>query len=223
MTNRTDEVLNNLYQQRKAQVSAPLPNLPKQQVRTSLVQRLFRVLGVTLGAGFASFGILAVVSQLIKQPHQVPRLTNAHETSVVVASSRKGEEPVPTAKQKSAELSDKPSAREMPSHEAMPTHESTSVAPSQIETLASVSSLSVDTKITHKVLPRFNKQQLKLSLESVTLQYEIDDKGNVKNIGVVNSTTSKPIEKAAKQALAQWRFDKNTAAKQAQVTFEFRR
>lgn len=214
MTNPVDDkLLEQLYQQRKAESRAPdissLKALKTNKSRQHPVVRLLSLLGVS---SVVSFSIFALISQLIPQ-------TEKQEATPYLVDSV--ELPMSLEAEDNLNIQSKPKLPEQESRNPLPDQtsvETTSIVPTAVEPVISAIEMTSFAGIegandlevpvlAHKVLPQYPRNALKSKVEGmVKLSFYIDENGNAYNISVISQRPKKVFERSAIKALSQWKY-----------------
>ena len=212
-----DKDITALYQQRKQQITAPEVNLSLQKITKKPRYSLLQMLSILFVGGAASFGILAIISQLSAPPPVKFTPSLSPKLRVIALEN----EPVTTTDDVIVIISppltrQKPYiAPEQPQHEKV--HQTKQVQ-SELALTLSVDVVNVTIYPTLEqpklsLVPLYQEQP-KYPLKAirakqsgtVKLAYTISPLGKVKNIVIVESTVNRDLTSSAKKALSKWRY-----------------
>lgn len=225
-----DDTLTNLYQQRKQQVTPPKIILGAK--KQTFLSKLLSGIALVLSGGVVSFGILALVQQLVPMPAPVTT-ASSHSIGVV--------ETIP--KQEIGEI--KVQANVLPEKPTHPVKEYSTTSSIPVELVTNVDIMPIESnvsKIEVSILPSINiglnhikpiyraipkvtpTMQLPIDGGSITLSYQIDKTGHPYNIKIIEANVNSEIKRATKYALSQWRFPNNLDVKTTHtVEFSFQK
>ena len=224
-----DKELSELYQQRKAEIVAPKINLiePTKRKNYSLA-KLFSIFTV---GGIASFGILAIITNLAKKPAGSNIvITPKHQVSLADQKARETDDTVMIEK---VTLPPKPEPPTLLPELDVLIPEKNNARVNVIEniTLNTKQIISVPhlkdpeflLKPVFKVMPKFPSKSLKEQESGfIRLRYEIDTSGKVINIEIIEREVSRELQRSAINALAKWRYQEATEQKiNHEIIFEF--
>ena len=213
---KADEVLNKLYQQRKNAVVAPDIHLPARNNDSKEKGTWARLTVALLGGGLASFGILAVISQLAKSPvpehspqpqitrnnpveYQLDDLNELQAQAVEQALEKitKSLPEVPKTPERSINTLDSAIAD-------FPTISSEMLNEHLILTIKQP---AINLTLSYKVLPKFPNSALENQRSGfVKLSYQVTAQGTVDNIKLLDGSHYRVFQQSAINALAQWRY-----------------
>lgn len=227
-----DKELSELYQQRKQHLTPPNVDIaqPPKNKRYSPLN----LLSILTIAGFASFGIMALITHFALIPDKKTRMPNNTSYRINITdedSIRIDDKQTPIAVK--PKLPPKPIKNSINSEVKLlvPTKnnaqlneiESMHINAVQIVKLPQLTEPELNIKPIFKIMPKFsNKALFNKSSGTVRLQYEIDNSGSVKNIEIVSSSVSPSLQRSAKKALAKWKYkpDENVQ-NNYEIIFEF--
>ncbi len=212
-----DNDLSSLYQQRKSQFVAPKIHFTanKRPAKYSLIKLLcFGLLG-----GGMSFTIMAIISHLADAPPSKAQ-TRAEKPTVTeleMAQHKASTDslpvllPLPPKPEKTIITSSK-AGREEPFEDYQLKPSVSEPPPITVEVKAvSVPSLNKPSKqlnAIYKVLPEYPAHsQITKKTGQVTLRYQVNIDGSVNNIKIISSNLDRDLQRLAKKALQQWRFE----------------
>ena len=216
----SDNDLSSLYQQRKSQLVVPKIDFTAKQkpAKYSLLKLLcFGFLG-----GGMSFTIMAIISHLADAPKSKAQTREEKSTVTVleVTKNMASTESLPVLlplppKPEKTNITPPKTSREEPTvdHQLNP-----SVSQSPIITVE-VKAVSVPTlskpknqlNAIYKVLPEYPAHSKITKITKitgqVTLRYQVNVDGSVNNITIISSNLGRDLQRLAKKALQQWRFE----------------
>ena len=213
----SDNDLSSLYQQRKSQLVVPKIDFTAKQkpAKYSLLKLLcFGFLG-----GGMSFTIMAIISHLADAPKSKAQTREEKSTVTVleVTKNMASTESLPVLlplppKPEKTNITPPKTSREEPTvdHQLNP-----SVSQSPIITVE-VKAVSVPTlskpknqlNAIYKVLPEYPAHSKITKITGqVTLRYQVNVDGSVNNITIISSNLGRDLQRLAKKALQQWRFE----------------
>ncbi|XQW84945.1 TonB family protein [Thalassotalea piscium] len=224
-----DKELNHLYQARKAQLVPPAISFEDGKKKTKF--SIMKILSIATVGGLASFGIMALVIQLIEQPINKDVTTPSYrqvEIAELDVAPPAGITPLKRVelppKPEVATLSvDKKLVKSLDSNISVDNVEKVEIDMIQTVTLPQVKAPKLSIQPIFKVMPSYpTKALLAKQSGSIKLSYEIDNQGEVKNINVVESDVSRALQRAAKKALAKWKYKaEDNVQRNYQIVFEF--
>ena len=227
-----DNDLSSLYKQRKSQLVVPKIYFTAQQkpAKYSLLKLLcFGFLG-----GGMSFTIMAIISHLADAPTSKAQTRQEQSTVTVleVTTKKANTESLPVLlplppKPEKTNITPPKASREEPlvDHQLNP-----SVSQSPIITVT-VKAVSVpilskpknQLNTIYKVLPEYPAHsKITKKTGQVTLRYQVNIDGSVNNIQIISSNLDRDLQRLAKKALQQWRFEPIVSRSTTrQVMFKF--
>jgi protein TonB len=213
----SDNDLSSLYQQRKSQLVAPKIYFTAKQkpAKYSLLKLLcFGFLG-----GGMSFTIMAIISHLADTPKSKVQTGEEQSTVTVLEVTTKKANteslpvllPLPPTPEK-INTSHPKTSREEPIVDHLINPSASQSPKITVEVKAvSVPSLSKPNKqlnAIYKVLPEFpTHSKITKKTGQVTLRYQVNIDGSVNNIKIISSNLDRDLQRLAKKALQQWRFE----------------
>ena len=223
-----EQELKELYQQRKAHLQPPQIKLSASSERSN--GSLIKYLSIFMMGGLASFSIMALVNYLSHSniPTQKPlQLTKQYQVEV--------DQPVVTEKSDivTEKLPVKPSLKLTP---AANLAELEKPEPTLVTTSIEVEKLSVDEnvvvpqvkqveqipKLVYKRMPTYRFSYSEKQTGFVRLSYKIATSGKVDDVQIVDSDLGSGIQKAAKKALNQWKYQSGSHSQIShEIIFEF--
>jgi len=224
-----DKELTKLYQQRKSQTVAPDIHLAPltRKKRHSIIS----LLSIFTIGGAASFGIMAIISHFAKAPDEYKQVFISQHQIDVVEEHIKNNEKEPIAI--------KPTLPPLPKSPT-PASEIASIHPAKHSTqvkhinnieLNAVPIISLPTfkepklSITpiYKEMPKMSQQALyEQHSGAIRLRYQIDAQGNVSNIVIIKSEVNRELQRAARKALAKWKYKPSDNIKSHyEIIFDF--
>ena len=224
-----DKELSGLYQQRKSQIVAPNVNLGA----SSNIRKysLFKLLSIFTVGGVASFGIMAIITHFAANPiKQKPMLIGQHQVDIADDKIKQVDDNVIVVKPK---LLPKPEITTLESELDILTPIKNDAQVNQVEDinlnivqiveLPRLNEPEFLIKPLYKVMPKFpNKSLQEQQSGAIRLRYEIDSTGSVKNIEVIKSDVSRPLQRSAKKALAKWKYKpEDNVQGSYEIIFEF--
>lgn len=221
-----DKELAALYQQRKAKIVEPYIDLQIENRKVSYSP--LKLLSIFLVAGFASFGIMAIISHFATPP--TPSLNP--EVTLHITELR---ETIPAKADKEDVLPAKP----LPPKPDVTHPVTLTVASPDSDNVKAQFNINMAGKVTVemialpqltkptstieptlKVLPRYSNSDAQEG--EVELSYRVDDLGNVINIKVLDSNVNKGLQRSAKKALSKWQYNPNiSTVNEFKVRFKF--
>ncbi|WP_448245920.1 TonB family protein [Thalassotalea agariperforans] len=227
---KSDEVLNKLYQQRKSTVVAPDIHLPVRNSDRKAKGTWARLTVALLGGGLASFGILAVISQLAKSPvpehspqppitrnnpveYQPDDLNELQAQAVEQALEKitKSLPEVPKTPERTANTLDL-AITDFPTI-------STEILNEHL--ILTIKQPAINLTLNYKVLPEFPNSALENQRSGfVKLSYQVTEQGTVENIKLLDGSHYRVFQQSAINALAQWRYTAKEASNKDKATAE---
>lgn len=233
-----EQDITQLYQQRKGGITAPNVNVSaliatvqKPKRKTSWLNMLL----LLMSGGIASFSILAIISHLSLPP--APSEASLHDKYAIEISitelSNDVDTPIAVKRiTKQTTLPEQPSLAKMPEATTPIKHDKSLTTIVEQELHANVThqfimpqlEITEQPKLTTKVMPKYSADALKNQHQGrITLSYQINARGEVTNIELLESSINPQLQRSAKRALAQWRFQENEGdLRRYQVVFEFK-
>jgi len=225
-----DKELSRLYQQRKSQVITPDINLAE----PSKIKKYspFKLLSIFTVGGFASFGIMAIITHFATPSHEQKAIftNSSHQVNITDVPPEKVDDKVIVIKPKLPPKPETPAlVSEMdvlaPVKNEMQTNsiENIDLSAVQIVKLPHLKEPDFLIKPIYKVMPEFSYKAIQNQQSgAIRLRYEIDNTGSVKNIEVVNSEVSRVLQRSAKKALAKWKYKPSDNVQNSyEIIFEF--
>lgn len=224
-----DKELSELYQQRKSKLVAPNINL----AGASNIKKysLLKIFSIFTFGGFASFGIMAVITHFAKGPseHNPIYISPSHQIEIAEAPEKQVADIIPLTEPK---LPPKPELPKLVSESniLVPVKseakvnkvEDIGLRVVQIVKLPHLKEPEFLIEPIYKVMPKFSNNALQQKSGSIRLRYEIDSEGKVKNIEVINSDVSRELQRSAKKALAKWKYAPSQSVEEShEIIFEF--
>lgn len=232
-----DQEIAQLYQQRKQNINAPEIDTASLAKHSQVDNKSswLKPLLIMFGGGFASFGIMAIISHLSTQ---TPTASHSNKQNYAIEISA----PTTTEPNEDAITIKTPAEKEsLPAQPSLPARpKSLALLPNeQLQAEANITQLPTasinqesfvlpklaisEPVLTYKVLPKYSYQALQNQHDgAVTLGYEINKQGQVINIELLDSNVNHQLQRSAKRALAKWRFQASDKYQgQYQVKFEF--
>ncbi|MGJ8694102.1 MAG: energy transducer TonB [Thalassotalea sp.] len=242
--NKDDELLSQLYQQRKSTIVVPKITLEDNlsaavntapPIKNQSPAAIWaRVLIALIGGSFASFGVLALITYLAQSPEVAvaPIVKVKSTTDLELKQDDTSELATQAVASALAKI-----ARQLPKKGQVPAREQLVIQSINIELpktshqqlaqqfIMQIKQPQLDVKLVHQVLPKFPDAAIIAGLSGyVKLAYQIKDNGEVVDIKVVDSSAHRDIEKAAISALAQWQYlMQGNGAQAAEIIFEFKK
>lgn len=225
-----DTEMAKLYQQRKAQIIAPQISFKEQEKSRRFSPT--SLLAIFSAAGFASFGIMAIISHLSTAPIQTSPLYNSnHQIDIIEITSNEDDKnnmpiipplpPKPIIKQPSKTF---PLDVEKQVNKTIIAPETLATAQVQFVTLPQLIEPKLAIKPIYKVLPKYSLSALQSKQSGeIQLKYQITPSGSVKNITILKSSVSRKLQQSTKKALAKWQYTPSNSFKESyQIVFEFK-
>jgi protein TonB len=209
--------LSSLYKQRKSQFVAPKIHFTAKQkpAKYSLLKLLcFGFLG-----GGMSFTIMAIISHLADAPTSKTQIRQEQPSVTVleVTKNMASTESLPVLlplppKPEKTNITPPKASREEPIVDHLINPSASQSPKITVEVKAvSVPSLSKPNKqlnAIYKVLPEFpTHSKITKKTGQVTLRYQVNIDGSVNNIKIISSNLDRDLQRLAKKALQQWRFE----------------
>ena len=234
-TDKQDEVINQLYQQRKNAVIAPDIQFPKNASFKAEHSSWAKLLVALFGGSLASFGILAVISHLAISPVTVqPAQTETARHNPVEYQeddlSKLQAEAVERAIDKfTLGLPQVPKTPERVSQHITAEYSEFPVIASAMlndQLMLTIKQPAINISVSHKVLPEFPVAAMQNQRTGyVALSYQVSLQGRVENIRVIEGSAYRPFEQSAISALEQWHYVNNKRINddnyEYQIVFEF--
>ena len=224
-----DKEVTALYQQRKSQLIAPQINFTKAPFKPKYF--IVKFSAIFTVAGIASFGIMAIVTHFAKIPQQQIQVeqTQYQVNLEAVQTPKLVEEVVLTKIKLPPQPKVPPVKLKLNLSEPVENKTSTSkvdkfeLARVQVVKLPQLKEPEISIKPVYKIMPKYSQKALQNNHSgTIRLRYEIDGSGNVKNIEVVKSEESRDLQRAAKKALTQWKYNPNDNVLESyEIIFEF--
>lgn len=224
-----DKELTALYQQRKSQLNAPNVRLSAAVGKKHI--SVIKLLSILTVGGIASFGIMAIMSHFASNPTTSPQaFTTTHPVNITKESNEVVNDDVLVIKPK---LPPKPEAAAFASDVNLLAPVKHSVPASGVENikintvqrvkLPSLKEPDLLIKPIHTVMPKYSHKSLQARESgSITLRYEIDEAGHVKNIIIVNTEVGRELQRSATKALSKWQYNAaDNEQKSYEIIFEF--
>ena len=228
-----DKELEQLYQQRKANVDTPEFSLKPNN--TTISNKSYSWLSksaIFFVGGLASFGILAIVSFLAKSPVEKPALPSVTHQGVIIKDVIIEENteksvvvkaplpPIPDVPTRA--INDKSIAHASgitPINNTLNFNVNQAIA----VILPAIKQPELAPIAHYKVAPIYPESEInKGQAGSIKLTYQIDEAGKVYNIVVLESNVNKILQRAAKKALRQWQYSpEQVLTENYQVVFDF--
>ncbi len=228
-TDKFDNEITRLYQQRKQQFIAPQIKLQHEPNNNKYSP--FKLLVLLLSGGLASFGIMAVISHLsTNQTNTTAPVINQHTIEFIELTSNKVTEKT------------LPAIKPLPPKPAVNTPVTPLILPAQVNTkkhdiipkklkvdliqVVSVPELTEPKLVIspiYKILPEYSiDARTNKQTGEVKLSYQIDSSGRVNNVKIVASSVDRNLQRATKKALAQWLYKPNARLLQEhEIIFKF--
>jgi protein TonB len=213
---KSDEVLNRLYQQRKSMVVAPDFHVPVRNSDRKEKGTWARLTVALLGGGLASFGILAVISQLAKSPvtEHSPQPPITRNNPVEYQPDDLNELQVQAVEQALEKIT-----KSLPEVPKTP-ERSVNMLDSVITDFPTISTEmlnehliltikqpAINLTLNYKVLPEFPNSALENQRSGfVKLSYQVTEQGTVENIKLLDGSHYRVFQQSAINALGQWRY-----------------
>ena len=220
-SDKQDQVIKKLYQQRKASIELPSVSLlDNKAIHSSAVNNNDRgvswgkLLIILFGGGVASFSLFAVMSYLVSSPK--PRQTIQQNTvnyEQIEYQESDLDELSKQAVQKELDsiINELP---ELPKETVIYRSLSNAEQSTQQNIEYSIDDASfvtvinkVNVELNHQVVPEYPVSAIiEQQQGQVSLSYQIKDNGKVSNIHVTSSEGSRLFEKSAIKALSEWQY-----------------
>jgi protein TonB len=228
-----DNDLSSLYEQRKSQLVAPKIHF-KDNHKPAKYSPL-KLLCFGLFGGGMSFTIMAIISHLADAPKSKiqTRVEKPTVTELEVTSHKASTDslsvllPLPPKPEKTNITPPKASLeRPLEDHQLNPSV--SQPPPIMVEVKAvsvpSLSKPSTQLNVIYKVLPEFpTHSKIIKKTGQVTLRYQVNIDGSVNNIKIISSNLDRDLQRLAKKALQQWRFEPIVSRPTTrQVMFKFK-
>ncbi|MFD2167836.1 energy transducer TonB [Thalassotalea euphylliae] len=225
-----DQELTKLYQERKSSVIAPEVELSESDTRKLALSKAARYLLIPIIGGASSFGVFAIITHFASQK-PAPQVSQTAHTPVVVIDNQIDTQETKVAL-KSASLPPIPNSETLPEIN-LERPENGQAPKASVDIVMDVTSgeqLIFDTlasprvsyQPTYKVMPNIAKRDKYERVNgTVMLEFDIDEKGNVLNVKVVESDVHNRFNIASRKALRQWRYAEGQASQGNKIAFEF--
>jgi len=225
-----DKEINELYLKRKEQLDVPSVNLSTAKKTIKETFSLTKILALfSVGLG-VSFGIFALVQHIAHLPQSKNNKTIKTSGYIVEREDKIADIPVKVVvPKKIVKLPQAPSYQppnatpniKVANLDKLPKVELLPLPKAKLATIT-VSSLAI--KPDFKVMPNINEKITPLIKNGfVQLRYNINKLGETENIKIIKSSVTQDIQRAAKKALRQWRYQPKQQFKDHyEVVFEFK-
>ncbi|WP_448565870.1 energy transducer TonB [Thalassotalea ganghwensis] len=226
----SDQEIEHLYRQRQSRIKVPeidVERLTSKKTQVSLPKSL---LMISLGGGFASFAIMALVQHLAKPTHDLTTYTEPERYVEVSVHSPEADAPTLIA----TTLPPEPKMPELPPQQGsqkvlqsrVDVSEFRVIIPKDLKQEISqqvLSSPKLSFQPIYRVLPKFDRQEItKRDFGFVKLAYHVNQQGEVYDINVIEASASKSLIRASKKALAQWQYSKGVVNhNEMEIVFSF--
>jgi len=225
-----DKAINELYQKSKQQLDVPPINFSSSKVGVKRPYSLSKVVAIFSVSLTISVGVFAIIQHLANLPESIKNKTaetsgytveldKKPEINVLVVTKSKKIAPLP--KNPILQLPTTPTKVETISV-SEPKIVKFSPLPKTKFPAVTVSMLAV--KPSFKVMPNIDEQLIPLIRNGfVQLRFSINKLGKTEHIKIVKSNVDRKIQRAAKKALIQWRYQPQQEYKNHNdVVFEFK-
>ncbi|KGJ97348.1 energy transducer TonB [Colwellia psychrerythraea] len=215
-TDKFDNEIAQLYQQRKQQIVVPKMKLQQEPSRHKYSP--LNLLTLFLAGGMASFGIMAIVSHLSTSQIKAidPAINSQAIKFIELAPNKPTEKTLATSKP----LPPLPIVTSPETPRIIPVQTKTNnhvikpaklaVALIQLVTVPQLNEPKLIIKPIYKVLPEYPLDaRINNQTGEVKLSYQIDTTGKVSHINIISSSVEKGLQRSAKKALAKWQYKPN--------------
>ncbi|GHG02370.1 energy transducer TonB [Thalassotalea marina] len=229
MNSKFDKDIAELYQQRQDNIDAP--KIMFKETRIVRKYSLVKSLSILLMGGVASFAIFAIITHLAKSPnHKIVEAAFKHQVVIIPEIAAEAlDEPtiVKSSLPKEPEVNNPDMDRPLTRPEVIPKPRAETQLNLKLENpvlLPSMTKPEYHVEPTYKILPDYPEALIKMhKTGQVTLRYEIDENGRVKNISVVENQGDKRFRRASQSALAKWVYPPQADIERVyEVVFEFK-
>lgn len=228
-TDKFDNEIAQLYQQRKHQVVAPQIKLQQEPIYHKYSP--LKLLTFFLAGGMASFGIMAVISHLSTNQNKiiVPVMNSQAIELIELTPNKVTEKTLVIIKPLPAmpEVNTPVTPLILPDHVITNTH---TIKPVELKVnliqVVTVPQLTEPTLVNepiYKVLPEYSVDARNNNQAGeVKLNYQIDSFGKVNNIKIVSSSVDRNLQRTTKKALSQWLYKPNAQLSgEHEIIFKF--